>query len=257
MIRLVFKKLYRVGALLSLVVSGITGSQAAVLKVRPWPMSDKSYASISADSVRVERYLSEITWLSQTGRRNPSLNDGLQLSPVASIEVSRLYEDEDIDSLQPLVETAQAYAAKFGANAVFVEKEIRVGDELDGLRFTAYRAEFKKHLIPPTFMVALAQMSIPGPFLEEQLRDWEDVHIGRVAVAFGPDEDHDMSLDKLGQLKSGTSVRVVLRDGSDLQGAVSGLDEDNRLWVRPKGWTGLFRDKAVPATEIRSVALLK
>lgn len=230
--------------------------RAADLKARPWPLSDRSYAAIDPASVRVDSYLSEAVWLRQVGERNGSLAEHMTLQPVATIEVSRLDPDEEIDSIAPLVEKARTCAARLGANAVYLDAPLLRDDHLDGIRFTAYRAEYKRYLVSPIYLVALTQMTIPAAFLEEQLQGWENSHFGRVEVTFGMQEDRDTSLDRLARIKAGTAVRVLLRDGTDVKGTVSGLDEDQRLWIHPPGWSGFFRDQAVPASDIRSVASL-
>src|SRR5260221_68951 len=76
-----FKTTYRAGALLGLILGSFSGAEAAVLKVRPWPLTDQSYAAIDPALVRVERYLPKTTWLAQVGERNGGLSDDLYFRP--------------------------------------------------------------------------------------------------------------------------------------------------------------------------------
>ncbi len=233
-----------------------TSVHAAELSAKVSPISAQSHAAIDTPFVRVERYIPEATWLARVGELNPEVSQDLNLVPVSVITVTRLYEDQDIRFLDEVMEFAQKSAAEIGANLVYVDKELRWGGELHGIQFVAYRVEYKERLIPPELFVALPEVSVGVTFFEEQVRAWEDRHFGRVAVAFGPHENYRKSVMQLGKLHAGAPVRVVLRDGSSMRGVVSGLDEENNFWIHPKGLAGLFRDHAVPAIDIRSVALL-
>jgi hypothetical protein len=216
------------------------------LKVRPWPMSDRAYDSIDVQSVRAEIYMPETAWLEQVGGKNGRLSLDLNLLPVASIDIYRLYNEEEITNTVQLLEEARKTAAKFGANMIFLERRLMQGRELDGLRFTAYRAEYKHRLLSPTFLAALPHMTVAPSLLNEQLLAWNMSHFGTTKVAVA----------NLGTLKTGTAVRVVMRDGSAVKGAFNGIDADNQIWIHPAGWTGLFRDKAISPTNVQSVSLL-
>ena len=221
-------------------------ARAIDLKVRAWPMTDQMYDAIDAESVRVEIYVPETAWLDQAGGTNGALAMDLSLRPVASIDIYRLYEEEDITSTEPLLKEARASAAKLGANVVYLERNLMQGRELDGMRFTAYRAEYKHRLLSPLFLAALPHMTVSPAFLEEQLLAWQGTHFGTA----------HFDMKQLSSLKTGTAVRLVLRDGSAVKGAFSGLDNDDQIWIHPKGWTGFFRDRAVATHDIQSVSLL-
>jgi hypothetical protein len=239
-----FGRAFRFVVLVLLLASA---AHAMDLKVRPWPLSDTAYAPIDAASVRVELYISEAAWLAQVGGTNGVLALDLSLTRVASIDIYRLYDEESIDSTAPLIEEARRNAAKVGANLVYLERNLMRGRELDGLRFVAYRAEFKHRLISPLYLAALPHLAVTPAFLNEQLVAWQASHLGRVSITVGG----------LSGVKRGTAVRLVLRDGTDVRGAFSSVDEENQIWIHPAGLIGFFRDRAVPAKDVQSVALLK
>jgi hypothetical protein len=246
------------GLLLTLAAVTAAPSLAAELKVRAWPLSDHPYDAIDAGSVRVEPYIPETAWLAQVGSANGALSLEISLLPVASIDVSRLYDEQDIDEAAPLLEEARKAASRVGANVVFLEKTLLEGKELGGMRFIAYRAEYKHRLISPTYLAALPHLAISATFLEEQLQAWASAQFGNTRLPFDSLDGTatHQAIDILSGVKNGTSVRVFMRDGSNLQGAFSGMDEDNRIWIHPRGLAGLFRDRAVSAWDVQSVAFL-
>ncbi len=233
-------------------------AHAAELKVRSWPMTDRTYDVLDKEAVRVEPYIPETAWLTQVGSANGSLSLDISLLPIASIDVSRLYGDQDIEDSSYLIAEARKAAAHVGANVVFLEKKLMDGKELEGMRFVAYRAEYKHHLISPTYLAALPHLPVTAAFLEEELLAWGQSQSGKSRVAFDSFDGTGtrQAIDVLASLKSGTPVRVFMRDGSNMQGSFSGMDEDNRIWIHPPGLTGFFRDRAVSAWDVQSVALL-
>jgi hypothetical protein len=252
------------GLSLALTAAFSTAAVALDLKVWAWPLTDQFHEPIDAASVRVDAFVRDealpgAVWLEQVKAKNAALSADLTAHPIAAIEVTLLDMEDEIESPKPFVEEARRWAAREGANLVYLDKYLKKDNQLSGLRFIAYRAEYKQHLVSPDFLAALPYVTVPGSIVEEQLQAWEAAHFGKVHVSFGSGDDKTAAGQAVGVLagvKSGTPVHVFLRDGSDLQGAFSGLDDDNRIWVHRKGWIGLFADRAVPTRDVQSVALL-
>jgi hypothetical protein len=162
-----------------------------------------------------------------------------------------------VDSFKPFLLQGRQTAAQVGANVLYLEKPLMDAKEVEGLRFIAYRVQYKEHLISPDYLAALSDASVYVPAMEADLARWEKAHLGKVQAVFknpGGSGGAEVA-GALANVKKGTPVRLVLQDGSDYKGTYDGLGEDDEIWIRPEGWIGLLTDRSFQAEEIQGVEI--
>jgi hypothetical protein len=248
--------------ILALVFTGPGAAGALDLKVWTVPVTDRSDEPIDQESVRVDATVhpgvgAAEEWVAQVRRENPGLAYDVSVRPVVSIAVTLIDPEEAADSSRPFIAEARRWAARYGANALYLDRQLAREDRFAGMRFIGYRIEYKHRLVSPTYLAALPFVRVTADLLEEQLQAYDVAHFGQVHVAFEPMNDPmGNAAGFLAGVKNGTAVKLFLRDGTDLKGDYSGQDDDNHIWIHTPGWAGLFRDHAIPTQDIQAIALL-
>jgi len=236
---------------------------AADLVRHDWPMTGDLYTRVDLDTVRYDGLRTFPEWLRLVAEQNPDISRDLVAEPVVGMDI-RLDEDEDPQAgLESFIDQAKEGAARVGANLIFADdtvKDIEHDAGFVAAHFTAYRAQYKGHLVPPVYLAALAGMTMSPHLLDEEVVQWEVSHNGREGVSFahirGMDREQGV-LDYVRRLKDGTQLRIILDDGTELRGAYSGLDADDQVWIHPSsGLVRFFSDRSVQPKDVQFLALL-
>jgi hypothetical protein len=234
---------------LGLLGMSLSTVHAQDFKVWSVPLTDRSYGVISLDSVQPESIDPSGEWKQRVYSKNSDLIVDLTIVSVLGIEVTRRDPEIALEVFEPLVLEARQRAAKAGANVLYLEKTLMKDGQLNGLRFKAYRIQYKNLLVSPTYVASLTDTPVQAVQLEDDLHDWDSERWGKTQIS----ENVPGFLDTL---KKGTPVRVVLQDGSDFKGTYAGLDED-QVWLQPEGWIGLVADRSFQVKDVQRVGLFQ
>lgn len=227
--------------------------------VNPEANSD-SFQSIDLPTVDKEVAMGLGEWQQWVADNNGPLVSYIMATPVASITVSAERARDRGVSMDEYVQDARRAAARVGANKLYLEStsaEEGTGRLVD-LHFRAYRITYKRLVIPPAFMASLPYTPLPEYYVDAQLTDWNAKHVGHIFASFanrpGVDDRHSV-IQFVKNLKNGTPVRVALRDGRQIDGVYSGVDEGH-IWINPSGFRGIFMDRALLPTEVQAIGIL-
>jgi len=236
--------------------------RAADFRVQFKPLTDATYDPVDLDSVHVEEAATFKEWMESVKAVNPHLAGDISAQVLGTLQVVRLRSSHDrFESIKPLVRAARAEAALWGANALYLEDtavEEGTGRPVE-LTFLAYRVQYKEWVVCPAYLAALPYNPLPDYFVAQKLQQWNSDHFGRVKISFAAEQmraRHQKVVELMGRIKDGTPVRLVLRNGSDIKGSFSGLDQDDLIWVRPAGLSGFLSHRSIRSEDVETVGIL-
>lgn len=230
---------------------------AADIHIHVKPLSETVCDPVGRDSIHTEMTITKDDWLRLLEERNPELAKDITARALATITV----RDESIkgaaDSMPAFVRAAEKEAAHWGANQLFLEDTAveEKFEEIAEVTFVAVRIQYKDWVIPPTFLAGLPYNPVSEEFVAQKLEEWNVAHLGKVKVTFSSRDQQDV-LVFMAQVKNGTPLRLVLKNGTDVRGDYSGLDQDDQIWIRPSGFGGFLSHRSFRSKDVETVGIL-